>query len=287
VGVLPKSAENPLPERHLGLIPPEEHGGMASVEQEVLRLVEGRFDIDALLSIARQAPPLEVAAEKHPTLPDARGLRIGYLRDSAFSFYYPENLEQLEHAGAELVPVSALHATALPQPLHALYIGGGFPETHARDISANSGFLESLRRAAESGLSIYAECGGLMLLARRLAWKGQAYSMANVFPFDVEVCDTPQGHGYSELQVDTSNPFFPVGTVLRGHEFHYSRITGGGPSCPTACSVMRGTGCFPGRDCVFTRNVLASYTHLHALGTPEWARGVLQAAHEFALQLAL
>jgi cobyrinic acid a,c-diamide synthase len=79
VGVLPKSAENPLPERHLGLIPPEEHGGMASVEQEVLRLVEGRFDIDALLSIARQAPPLEVAAEKHPTLPDARGLRIGYL----------------------------------------------------------------------------------------------------------------------------------------------------------------------------------------------------------------
>jgi cobyrinic acid a,c-diamide synthase len=287
VGVLPKSAENPLPERHLGLIPPEEHGGMASVEQDVLRLVEGRFDIDALLSIARQAPPLEAATEKHPTYPDAHGLRIGYLRDSAFSFYYPENLEQLEHAGAELVPISALQATVLPEPLHALYIGGGFPETHAQRISANNGFLQSLHRAAESGLPIYGECGGLMLLARRLAWKGQAFPMANVFPFDVEVCDTPQGHGYSELQVDTSNPFFSVGTVLRGHEFHYSRIAVGGPSFPTACSVVRGTGCFAGRDYVFTRNVLASYTHLHALGTPEWARGVLQAAHEFALQPAL
>ena len=287
VGVLPRSTENPLPERHLGLIPPEEHGGMASAEQELLRLVEGRFDIDALVSIARQAPPLEVAPEKPAALPGGHGLRIGYLRDSAFNFYYPENLEQLEQAGAELVPVSALQATALPESLHALYIGGGFPETHAQQISANSGFLQSLRWAAESGLPIYGECGGLMLLARRLAWKGQAFPMANVFPFDVEVCATPQGHGYSELQVDTSNPFFAEGEVLRGHEFHYSRITSGDPSFPTACSVMRGTGCFPGRDCVFTRNVLASYTHLHALGTPEWARGILQAAQEFALQPAL
>ncbi len=287
VGALPRAAGNPLPERHLGLVPPQEHQGVGQAEQELLRLVENRLDLDALLSIARSAPPLEMLAQERPALPDGHGLRIGYLRDSAFSFYYPENLEELERAGAQLVPISALQAGALPEGLHALYIGGGFPETSAQELSGNTGFLESLRQACAGGLPVYAECGGLMLLARSLTWKGTRYPMANVFRLDVEVFDAPQGHGYSELRVDIANPFFPQGTVLRGHEFHYSRIVEVEEAAGTACAVLRGVGCLPGRDCLLTQNVMAGYTHLHAEATPEWAQGMVAAAREFALRAAL
>ena len=117
-----------------------------------------------------------------------------------------------------------------------------------------------------------------MLLSRALTWRGSKYEMSGVLGFDVEVCDAPQGHGYTELLVDTANPFFPIGTRLRGHEFHYSRIVPVDDTPSTACAVHRGTGCFAGRDAVVTANVWAAYTHLHALGTPQWARAILSAA---------
>ncbi len=204
------------------------------------------------------------------------------MRDSAFTFYYPENLEALESAGAELVAIEALTASQLPPGLDALYIGGGFPETHAAALAANGSFLASLRDAARRGLPIYAECGGLMLLARSILWREQSFSMAGVLPFDVEVCSAPQGHGYACLHVDRPNSFFPEGTVLKGHEFHYSKILLGGAQPPTAFAVTRGAGCFSGRDGVIVENVLASYIHLHAAATPEWVTGVLEAARSHA-----
>jgi cobyrinic acid a,c-diamide synthase len=121
----------------------------------------------------------------------------------------------------------------------------------------------------------------LILLAANLLWKDARYPMAAVFPFDVEVCDSPQGHGYSELRVDRPNPFFPVGLSLRGHEFHYSRIAPGGEALSTACIVERGTGCLDRRDFVMTNNVVAAYTHLHALASPEWTSGMVNAARHF------
>jgi cobyrinic acid a,c-diamide synthase len=284
VGALPRLGENPLPERHLGLVPPDEHQTMDSVERRLLAWMENHLNLDALLAIARGAPPLVAPADMRPSLPDGRGLRIGYLRDSAFTFYYPENLEELERAGAELVSISPLHATALPEGLHALYIGGGFPETHAEALSANTGFLASLREACAARLPVYAECGGLMLLARSLTWRGASYSMANVLPIDVEAFATPQGHGYSELRVDTPNAYFPLGAALRGHEFHYSRIVNRDETVVAACAVLRGTGCFDRRDGLVTQNVMAGYTHLHAAATPEWASGLLTAARQFALR---
>lgn len=282
IGALPHLAQNPLPERHLGLVPPEEHDEMERVGERLLAWMEGSLDLDKLLSIARGAPPLEASVEERRTLPDARGPRIGYLRDAAFSFYYPENLESLENAGAELVQISALKATALSADLHALYIGGGFPETHARALSANTSFLAWLRQACGDGLPVYAECGGLMLLARSLYWEGIRYPMANVLPVDVEAFAKPQGHGYSELLVDTPNPFFHRGTILRGHEFHYSRVVSDPGALSSSCAVVRGTGCLPGRDCLVMLNVMAGYTHLHATATPEWAAGIVAAASEFA-----
>jgi cobyrinic acid a,c-diamide synthase len=282
VGALPRLPRNPLPERHLGLVPPEEHEEIDGVEQTLLAWMENRIDLGNLLAIAHRAPPADWVADPCARLPDARGLKIGYLQDAAFSFYYPENLEELERAGAELIRIAPLHARALPGGVHALYIGGGFPETHARALSVNSNFRESLRNACAGGLPVYAECGGLILLARSLSWKGIRYPMANVFPLDVEAFAKPQGHGYSELVVDTPNPFFPQGTAMRGHEFHYSRIVSGSGEVASAYAVTRGTGCFAGRDGLVVRNVMAAYTHLHAASTPAWTAGMIAAASDFA-----
>ena len=284
VGTVRKATVNPLPERYLGLVPPQEHTGTAQIQDDLLKLADG-FDLDAILSIARSAPWLETDPPE-VSISTVKDIKVGYLRDSAFSFYYPENLEQLEQGGAELIPISALQSSALPPGLCALYIGGGFPERHAEVLSANRSFLESVRQAALGGLPIYAECGGLILLAQTLRWDGRTYPMAGVFPFEVEGFNTPQGHGYSELRVDAPNPFLPVGLLLHGHEFHYSRISLGDEPVPTACAVLRGAGCFQKRDLAITRNVMAGYTHLHALATPEWAKGFLDAARRCASRAA-
>jgi len=284
VGAIPNAKASLLPERHLGLVTPQEHSARKKLEQDLLSLFDGRLDVDALLAIARSAPPLQKPLQTGPPEPAIARVNVGYLKDAAFTFYYPENLEQLERAGAKLIPISALTATALPDNLQALYIGGGFPETHAQTLSANQSFLHSLRQAALRGLPIYAECGGLIVLAKNLLWQNDRYCMAGVFPFDVEVCSAPQGHGYSELRVDRPNPFFPAGLILRGHEFHYSRILPREDTVSTACVVNRGAGCFDEREFVTTGNVVATYTHLHALASPEWASGIVNAARRFAVQ---
>ena len=288
----------PLPGRHLGLVPPEECDRTGARAAEVTRMIHDQVDMDALLRIAAAARPLP---SRHDTglarslsqpgstpLPcgaaDGRGLSIGVVRDAAFSFYYPENLEALEAAGSRLVFVSALTGTELPPGLHALYIGGGFPETHAPLIAANAGFLASLRGAAHSGLPIFAECGGLMLLASAIRWRGSRAPMAGVLPFEVEVHDRPRGHGYARLRVDRPNAFFPEDTVLDGHQFHYSWPVGWDGTAEAACAVERGTGAFDGRDAVTVGRVWASYTHLHARATPAWTDAMVRAARSRKVQ---
>jgi cobyrinic acid a,c-diamide synthase len=283
VGMIPRAkGDAPLPGRHLGLVTPEEHPGIAALKENLLALVHSHLDVRRILEIARSAPALTEPPDAQVVTPDGCGLKIGYLRDSAFTFYYPENLEAIERSRATLIPISALSEALLPDDLDALYIGGGFPETHGALLAGNQSFLRSVAQSAANGLPIYAECGGLMLLARALTWRGRRYPMTGVLPVAVEVCDAWQGHGYMRMVVDTPNPFFPVGIELRGHEFHYSHILPEGQMPPTACAVMRGTGSYPGRDGVILNNVWASYAHLHAVATPQWAVGLLAAARRHA-----
>jgi cobyrinic acid a,c-diamide synthase len=286
VGTIPRLEGEQLPGRHMGLVPPGEHEAVERVRALALTVAARHLDLDALVEIARRAGSQRQARPRPEPRRSAFCANIGYLRDSAFNFYYPENLEALEDAGAELTPISSLDSAALPAGLDALYIGGGFPETHAVQLAANRTLLGSLRCGAESGLPIYAECGGLMLLARALRFRGDRHEMAGVLPFDVEVCERPQGHGYSTLVVDRPNSFFQVGTVLKGHEFHYSRLAGDLASGTalhdvTACAVERGTGCGLKRDAIAFGSVWAAYTHLHAGSTPDWARGLVRAAAKY------
>jgi cobyrinic acid a,c-diamide synthase len=283
LGALPRAASQTLlPARHLGLVTPDEHPRIGDLMNNLMDLVQDRLDLDRIIALSSQAPALQNIGPVISGPPVAHRARVGFLRDSALSFYYPENLEILEKSGASLVPISPLTATELPRDLDALYIGGGFPETHGADLSANRGFLQTLRSAAHAGLPIYAECGGLMLLSQGIRWNAARFPMAGVLPFEVEVFPTPQGHGYVELLVDRPNPFFRQGLAIRGHEFHYSRIITESAFVATACEVKRGTGCGRGRDGLIQGSVWASYTHLHALGTPEWAEGLLAAAMEYS-----
>jgi cobyrinic acid a,c-diamide synthase len=287
VGAIPRLEGEHLPGRHLGLVTPEEHGSTEQVRRLALD-VAAYLDLAAIDALARRVAPLPAAedtATRHSpraTPESSGGVTIAYLRDSAFSFYYPENLEALQDAGASLVAVSSLADARLPSAVHGLYIGGGFPETHGARLAHNRPLLECIRRAAEDGMPTYAECGGLMLLSRAFWHDGERHEMAGVFPFEVEMCRRPQGHGYATLVVDQPNAFFRIGTTLNGHEFHYSRIradAAGG--LPTACEVRRGTGCAAGRDAVMAGNVWASYVHLHADAAPGWAPAFVNAAARF------
>ena len=285
LGAIPRfDASRVLPGRHLGLVPPAEHGSTTRAAEALLAIAREHLELDRILSAAASAPPMEQADAAATAAGGAEGTRpgpvtIGYVSDSAFSFYYPENLEALESRGAALVPVSSIAGRPLPADLDALYIGGGFPETHGAAIAANAEFLGSLRRRARQGMPIFAECGGLMVLAASMEWRGTRHAMAGVLPVDIEVLDAPQGHGYVELSVDRPNAFFPVGLEIRAHEFHYSRISGGLPA--TACAVLRGAGCGGGREAIVDNRVWASYAHVHAAGVPAWADGMMRAAREY------
>jgi cobyrinic acid a,c-diamide synthase len=278
LGAIPRLDEaGALPGRHLGLVPPAEHQEIERTARLIGQVAADHLDFEAIVDAAAAVPALaDAVTPSSASHGRSDPVVIGYIADAAFSFYYPENLEALEAGGAKLVSISSLAGTVLPAGLDALYVGGGFPETHADAIAANRPLLRSLREAALGGLPIYAECGGLMLLAKNVTWRGRRSAMAGVFEADVEVFESPQGHGYMALRVDGPNPFFAPGLECRAHEFHYSRITS--PLPPTSCAVLRGTGCGAGRDALVAGNVWASYAHVHASGLPEWAEGMVAAA---------
>jgi cobyrinic acid a,c-diamide synthase len=287
LGAIPQlGTTDVLPGRHLGLVPPLEHKGIAGAADTLRKIAREHLDLGRIIDAAAALP--ERRGAEPVTGDDRRAgesgdpVAVGYVTDSAFSFYYPDNLEALEARGATLVPLSSMADAAVPSRLSALYIGGGFPETHAAAIAGNRPFLASIRAVADRGLPIFAECGGLMLLAEAVSWRGERHAMAGVLPIEIEVLDAPQGHGYVVLSADRPNPFFPIGLDIRAHEFHYSRIAGRVPD--TACAVLRGTGCGGGRDAIVAGRVWASYAHIHAAGVPAWADGLIRAARAFQLE---
>jgi cobyrinic acid a,c-diamide synthase len=200
--------------------------------------------------------------------------RIGVIRDRSFWFYYPENLEQLKDLGAILVEVDSTEAKELPD-LDALYIGGGFPETQAEALADNRTFRDSLKDRIETGLPVYAECGGLMYLAESLVVNEKTYPMVAALPLRCVMEKKPQGHGYTILEVTGQNPYYPVGETLRGHEFHYSRpLLDEAKNIRSVFKVHRGRGLDGERDGLVKKNLLATYTHLHAAGNTLWGKNL-------------
>ncbi len=283
LGVIPRIREEIFPERHLGLVPPQEHDEKQAAIQKVAEVGEKHLDLDAIWHVAQEAPVLEAEPTANVLVErsDSARANIGVFRDAAFQFYYPENLEGLAREGANLVEISPTTDKELPD-VDGLYIGGGFPETLAPELSVNGSFLSSVREKIELGVPVYAECGGAVFLGKKLIFESHEYPMANVLPVTYGFKKRPQGHGYVEVETISKNPFFPVGKSLRGHEFHYTYMQSVDLDDVTfAFKVHRGVGFDGERDGICRYNVLASYTHVHALGTESWAAAVVEAAVRF------
>ncbi len=283
MGAVPRLRGLQFRERPLGLLPPPEHPDAQAALRMAGETVSKYVDVDAVLEAARDAGPLAAVSETKvkASLPFGSRARVGVIRDGAFNFYYPENLEQLEELGAELIEVNAITDRELPV-LDALYIGGGFPETHAEELTANERFRRSVLSAIEAELPVYAECGGLTYLSESITVGGTVYPMVGAFPVAFEVAPKPQGHGYAVMRVDQPNPFYEMGTVLRGHEFRYSRaLDYASGALLTACAIERGTGFDGSRGGLCHKNVFATFCHVHALGVSKWAGALLGRARQY------
>lgn len=302
LGAIPRLKKDPFPERHMGLTPFQEHQEIEGSIEIVAEIGAKYLDTDEILKVAASEEMIKTVVGKQLSVDNNNGPRfmvsgqrpatttsprIGVIRDSAFQFYYEENFEELEMRGARLIEVSPLREDRLPD-MDALYIGGGFPETHAIVLAENHGFRDSLYNAIQAGLPVYAECGGLMYLGKSLILDDRTYSMAGALPITFGLQKKPASHGYTIVEVEKANPFFPRGCVLKGHEFHYSTVLEIEKNdVYMAFNVKRGKGIVDNKDGICYKNVFAAYTHLHAIGSPEWANGMVKCALEYKKRSSL
>ncbi|WP_374677983.1 cobyrinate a,c-diamide synthase [Piscinibacter sp.] len=277
LGAVPKDARLALAERHLGLMPDHELGDAPERVRAMGELVAGCVDLGRVRELAASrrhedaAAPIADATLRAASAP----LRIGIARDKAFGFYYPDDLEALAAEGAELVPFDTLADRALPPALDGLFIGGGFPELFMAELEANVSLRSALQRAIAAGLPTYAECGGLMYLARSISWKDQRAQMVGAIPGDVVMHARPVGRGYVRVEETGEFPWQDEASepMLRlGHEFHHSSLQNLDPAVQFAYRVQRGHGIDGLHDGVMVNNLLASYTHLRHTGGNDWPR---------------
>ncbi len=277
LGALHKDERLAIDERHLGLMPSNENAAAQEKIAAIAALIAQQVDITAVLDLAN--------SRRLPKAPNCRKLvipaptvRLGILQDAAFGFYYAGDLHALRRAGADIVPINALHDRQLPA-IDGLFIGGGFPETQAAALADNARLRADIRQAIEQDLPVYAECGGLMYLGRQLHWGQQSYPMVAALPLDTRMNAKPQGRGYVHLQETGAGQWAlrdaqGQPACFYAHEFHYSRVENLSlnHSLSFAYKVLRGQGIDGQHDGLIYRNTLASYVHLRDLDTNHWAQ---------------
>lgn len=259
-------------ERHLGLMPSHEAHDPVQIVQTIGQRIAAQVDLSQLLNVAASAPAWSSQTSLKQPLQQATGrLRIGVPQDKAFGFYYPDDLQALGAAGADIVAINTLTDNGLPD-IDGLFIGGGFPEVFMAELAANTRMRDSIRAAIENGLPVYAECGGLMYLARSLRWNDQTCPMVGSIAADVEMRQRPVGRGYVSLETTHAAPWSSAseGSAVLGHEFHYSDLVNVDPNTKFAYQVTRGHGVDGEHDGIIYRNLLASYAHLRTGAGSDW-----------------
>ena len=278
LGYLPRNDSVSLPERHLGLTPTAEHSGLEVLITTLRKMAEDFLDLDGLLGIADGAQPLPPFTKTLFTAPPpGKKVRIAAAMDEAFHFYYRDNLDILEQLGADIVPFSPLRDTKLPAGTDGIYIGGGFPEEFALRLAENAEAREAVRSAAESGIPLLAECGGLMYAADRLEDRnGTIHPMAGVFPGITRMGKRLQALGYCGGRL--TRPALPgrKGALLRGHLFHWSFYDSEGNDGLFSLLLEKNGKKFP--DGLAKGNAFASYLHLHFGTNPAPAKRFIQLA---------
>lgn len=268
LGVIGRDSTPIVEERHLGLMTPSECPQIDRAIAHLRGVVESGVDLDRIIALADASPLADAPA---PPPGAAASVRLAIARDPAFGFYYADDLEALERAGAQLVFFDALNDARLPD-CDGLFIGGGFPETQAAALAANAALRSDVRRALEGGLPAYAECGGLMYLCRTLEWRGQRHEMVGIVPADVEMRDKPQGRGLVVVEETGDMPWRGGSSApIPAHEFHYAALTNIDPTARFAYRMRRGHGVDGGRDGFVVGNLLAAFTHFRDTSRNRWA----------------
>lgn len=271
-------------ERHLGLMPGNETDQAESRIQAISLQIQAQVDLDALITKAG-AGTLPV----HPTLVQANNadfsseLKLAIARDKAFGFYYQEDLDTLRDAGVTVTPIDTLSDQALPD-VDGLIIGGGFPEMFIDELAKNQALRCDIRRAVESGLPVYAECGGLMYLSRSLRWNEKVGAMVGIVPGDAVMGSRPVGRGYASLAETDTAPWSAQSGSIPAHEFHYSHLENLQPDLTYAYKVLRGQGIDGESDGYVEHNLLASYCHRRGSGEHGWIAPYLNKVNAYRLQ---
>jgi len=277
LGAIGRYPEMQITERHLGLTPTNEAGAVDTIIAASAAIVRDNVDLAAVLDVGRDLPA-KTAGRRSPVGAGMKDLRIGVARDEAFGFYYADDLECLERGGAELCFFDTQQDARLPD-VDGLFIGGGFPETHAAELAANKPLLAEIAAALRGGLPAYAECGGLMYLSRNLTWQGHRHEMVGFLPGDTMMHDKPVGRGYVRL-ARTANALWPAagetGAVLPAHEFHYASLENLPPGQTFAFDVVRGYGIDGEHDGLIVGNLLACFSHQRCVPGRRWTEPFVQ-----------
>ena len=269
LGYLPKLPDCTMESRHLGLVTAAEIGNLKEKMALLAQQAEQTIDLDGLLALAQSAPPVRFAPVELPHYGDS--VRIAVARDNAFCFYYEDSLQALRDMGAELVEFSPLTDVALPEQIHGLYLGGGYPELYARQLSENCSMRESVRSALHRGLPCIAECGGFMYLTQVI---GQ-YPMVGFLPGECFDIGKLKRFGYVTLKAGTDNLLCRAGEEIPGHEFHYWDTTAPGDSFTAVKTSGRSWDCVVANDRLY-----AGYPHFHFYANPAFARSFYEACRK-------
>lgn len=265
VGAIRRSKELVIDERHLGLMPANETPESQNFIDRAAEHITDQVDLSALLTSNQATIKSSPLVINNIT----STLTVAVAKDSAFGFYYPDDLNTFESLGVDLVYFDTLTDAKLPKA-DALFIGGGFPEMQLDALSANQSLLTDIKTKIEAGLPAYAECGGLMYLSRKITDQGKSYKMAGVIEADTLMTPKPIGRGYVQLAPTNNHPWNKVAKQISAHEFHYSKLENIDPKTHYAYEVLRGVGVDNNHDGILTHNLLATYSHLRSVGGNYW-----------------
>lgn len=270
LGAVKRNDDLGVDERHIGLIPSNEHPHARERIEMLAETIRTQVNVDRVIEIANAAPTPRTEATQANALPTA-DVCIAVAKDSAFGFYYADDLEALKRAGARIVYFNALEDAELP-PCDGLFLGGGFPETQMKQLSENQTLCSNIKAAIEAGLPTYAECGGLMYLSRSITWQGETHAMLGIIPGDAVMHPRPQGRGYVSLKPSPAHPWkLTRAAELPAHEFHHSTLENLANGLTYAYDVTRGRGINGTQDGIVIHNLVAGYAHLRDTSRCRWA----------------
>jgi len=259
IGCLPRDTTLAIPSRHLGLVTAEDNPLAPEFVAHLAETMERHLDLDRLLQAAELVEPPAIRAADAAIPAD---IDLAVARDAAFCFVYEDNLRLLRQAGARLREFSPLHDAALPENVCGIYLPGGYPELFAGKLAGNAAMTGAIRAAVESGMPVYAECGGFIYLSRGVIKDGVAESLVGIYPAQARMLPRRKALGYREVTLRRDGLLGAAGMVARGHEFHYSEMEAL-PDHVERLYEVRRKGVPLGGEGYLYKNCLASYIHLH------------------------